>query len=643
MKKTLFFLRVVLLLLLFLSAFDFSLIKTSRHENPATAYVIIDSSLSMSLPSRMSRAKKFIKGMMLPKINNVKMRFFSLTDSLHETKNILLLTPSGAQTAYRAAFEKIMEASWNEHPDAVIFISDGADTQGASYDDLLKSFRESQMPFYTVYAGSMEGFPDVEVSEIQSPPTVKTGETVKILAHIIQSGFSGKKSVIEMSIHGGKTQRKIISYGDTEDVAVPFEVRAAKPGIVVGKIYALPLSGEKGTHNNEKYFSFIVQKEKWNLLLVLGSLQWEYTFLKRFLSSHPKLSVQSLWMKGTDAAEHPFIKKKLSAADIAFFADIDCVSLKKMLYVPSYTVVLAGHDMASHCGASQSALPFVFAGERHEQDVYKILPGNGLFHTGNMIISVIYPVKFKNPALSLKLEAESLDGRRFPFFAVSDSGGKKMAYVFSSSTWRWAFAKDKKQNDAYVSFWSAAIDMLLKKNVSSFEIFPERTRYTFSARAVARIVFSGDTADSPVFKAHVISPHGKRFNVAVTAEDTAASQFSAGFDAAEEGAYTVVAAGHAGDKNLGIKKTVVTVKNAPADYMHSRGNPAALNEIALLTGGKFINAGYEVLHARQVLQQLPQVVISRNEFKPLRSFMFFLLIVVLFCSDIFLRKRAGLP
>ncbi len=657
MRKLLLILRAVIFFLLALSFFDFSFMKKTKFQGPPHVFVVMDSSLSMSLPLRLKREKE-IAAELFPMEKNKKDShpyLYSFSDNLYPLSDYSLLSAAGKETAFRSTLAKIMDASWKLSPDFVFFLSDGADTQKASYDDILQSFHESSIPFYTVYTGTDASFPDVEVLDVQNPERVKIGEKVSVEALVSQHGFTGEKAVVQLLLRDGSIQKKTVTFNPEAEQSIHFDLRITKPGIVVGKIFVVPPPSEKGIYNNEKYFSFVVEKEKWNVLFFRGTLSWEYSFLQRFLASHPKLSLKMFWLRPDGMSTSSVPGRLLSNSDVVIFADAPCGALKRFTNTnkASFNLVLAGDTMKKSCMNSANLFPFSFLSQSGSNDVFKVSPKSlELFlHLSvqknsmpqNLFLSNVFPVKIHGQSVKTSLEAETLEGKKMPLFLLKDDGVKKIGYFLSSSTWKWAFSKDEKQINAYLTLWEEILGMFLKKPDQHFEIYTQRQTFSQNESARMFISYSGDAEDNPVFSAKVVTPSGKVKKVGIFPHSPLAAVFSSSFAPSEEGKHLLVVSGHTGDKILGTKKQIFYVKSFPKDYEDSEGKPETMKEIALKTGGKYFSYDDAVRHKDKILNAPKKISESQNVIKITRSAPFLLILLFLFCTDIFLRKRAGLP
>lgn len=654
MKNLLLFLRLILLALLFLSFLDYSFIRNMKRQRPVSLFVVVDSSLSMSLASRQKDAELAAQRLVSQKSGGIRYHLYHFSDTLHPFTDFTALSAKGEQSAYRETLSKIMEESWKHHPDAVFFISDGADTQNTPYEDLLQSFHESKIPFYTVYAGSENSFPDVHLLDVQVPPVVKVGEKVNVQSILSQQGFTGNSAAVRMDARGFLQQRKSITLRPQYVTSMSFELRVTKPGVYVGKTTVLPFAGEKGTQNNQKYFSFVALKDKWNTLFVYETLTWEYSFLKKFLASHPKLKVKSIWLRPDEKSKISFLSKEIPQNDFVIFGDVSCDVLSHLMNKTLSSLVLVSDSMKENCIKSQSFLPFAFtrAGfQKDDEEVYSVSLKHSPLFSGidwayqrladTLLLTELVPVRMRKGAKAL-LEAESLKGDKHPLYVTMDTGAKKSGYFFSSSTWRWAFSKDKGMQDAYVAVWRTILDGYIKKQKPAFEIYTERKMFSVNERGKFFIAFSGGSEQNPVFSSKLLLSSGKTMPLGFSPENSEQTLFSAENDLREEGKYSLIVTAKAGSKNIGTKKETFTVKKFPKDYEYSTGNPDALRRMAEMTGGKYFTAN-QLEQIKNTMSSVKNIQEERKSIKITRSPFFFALLLFLFCTDIFIRKRAGFP
>lgn len=333
-KKTLLLsLRIVALFCLFLILSEPILTIARRFVQKPTVAILMDTSKSMKLKgtqvSRKEELEDLLKSDLLEKLSSKsELEIYGFADTIFPL-NLKGDFPDslGRATSIGEATKSVEEKLKDKNLTGIVILSDGANNLG---EDPVFVAKSKDIPIYTCGIGEYTPPKDIAIERIVYNDIGYVDNKIPVQVDISQVGFDKLKipvSIKEISSGGGKetlTEKNLILSSSGGTQTVDFAITPKKEGIHQYELTVPQQTEELVKENNRRIFSIKVLKSKIEVLLVTGSLNWEYTFLKRALEKDKNIELKSLVYgknRKVFLGRFPQGEKELSQFDILVFVD----------------------------------------------------------------------------------------------------------------------------------------------------------------------------------------------------------------------------------------------------------------------------------------------------------------------------------
>ncbi|MCJ7498609.1 MAG: VWA domain-containing protein, partial [candidate division Zixibacteria bacterium] len=255
-------------------------------EKPKIA-LLLDSSRSMNIKDKTITRKEVLQNLLEEKsfkevLSKAEIQPYLFSDSIvpyNLSGNLPVF--SGEATSIGSSLEKLKENLRGEELTSVILLSDGTNNTGK---DPIAIARNYTMPVYTVGIGEFVPFKDLSLEKVEYDEIAYSGEYDTIKVTIKNQGYKGVKIPVLLQENKKVLARKELSFnisGELQETELVFEPE--EEGIHRYQVVIPKVEGESFQQDNLKSFTQKVLKKRFNLLLVRQSLNWEFSFLKRYL------------------------------------------------------------------------------------------------------------------------------------------------------------------------------------------------------------------------------------------------------------------------------------------------------------------------------------------------------------------------
>jgi hypothetical protein len=543
----------------------------------------------------------------------------------------------GSSTAMGEAVRSVEQELKNENLVAMVILSDGASNLG---EDPALVARSSGVPIYTCGTGDYQPVRDLSIDRIVFNEIGYVGDQIPIQLDISHTGFDDSR--IQISLKENNTtltqqNSKLGRSGATQTVEL--NITPEKAGLHSFTVALPVLDGESVSENNRRSFSIKVLKSKIKVLLICGSLNWEYTFLKRVLEKDKNVELETLvYGKNRQpiTGRFPQGADQLSSFDILILVDPPRFVFSRhkdevegyVLDQGGSVLFLLGREFTdTHAFTEASSLlPFDLAGSRITYSPANLtlkLTEEGKLHSvarladdpeeNERLWSDLPPfqgVAILGPAAK---DATNLAGFRdprvpgsiSPGIAVKNFGKGKVMAITVTPFWRWDFLLwgVGKDNQAYQTFWNNSIrwmvvreDMDLVNFSTDKKIYMGGERITLKAKifdqnyqkiqdaSVMAIVRDEAVADSEV--------------VNLGMDDL--GDYTAVLRALPPGKYSLEGKVFRDSKEIGSKAGEFLVEEFSMEDSDLKTNFDLLKRIADLSGGRY----YEQAQIKNLAQDL---------------------------------------
>jgi len=227
------------------------------------------------------------------------LRFYRYDDQLTATGPGLLWEisePAGRQTCIAATITRLLatEFAHAAEPAGILLIGDGHETGAGDPVAAATAAGQAGVPIWTSCFGGTTENRDIAVITASAQESLFTGQTGRIVAKLVQSGFGLDTVTVVLRREGRVVQQIPTALGDRAVSEVAFDIRENRPGLYEYEIRAEPMPGEADTANNSRAVFVRVHNEKIKVLLVEAQPYWDTKFLAQCLRSDPQVDLTQI-------------------------------------------------------------------------------------------------------------------------------------------------------------------------------------------------------------------------------------------------------------------------------------------------------------------------------------------------------------
>ena len=332
-KALLLSLRIIALFSLFLLLSEPILTIVKRHTQEPVVAVLLDASESMNLKgaqvTRKEELQDLLRSGFLEKLSSKsELEVYGFADTISPLNlNEGLPDSLGKATSIGEVTKSVEEKLKDQNLKGILILSDGANNLG---EDPVFVAKSKEIPIYTCGIGEYTPPKDIAIERIVYNDIGYVDNKLPIQVDISQVGFDKLKipiSIKKISPSGGKetlTQKNLTLSTSGGTQTFELGITPKEEGLHQYELTVPQQKEESVKENNRRLFSIKVLKSKMKVLLVTGSLNWEYTFLKRTLEKDKNIELKSL-VYGKNrriiSGRFPQGEKELNQFDILVFVD----------------------------------------------------------------------------------------------------------------------------------------------------------------------------------------------------------------------------------------------------------------------------------------------------------------------------------
>ncbi len=630
-KKTLLLgLRILALFSLFLVLSEPILTIARSHARKPMVALLLDTSRSMNLGTadvkRMDEMQNLLQNDVFDKISSrAELETFAFADSILPLDLRKRLPDSlGTATSIGGAMESVGKIFQKENLVGMVILSDGAHNLG---DDPVLVARSMNVPIYTCGVGQYTLSRDVSIERIVYNDIGYVGDRIPIQVDVSQTGFDDSKTPVSMKENKNVLAQQNLSLGKSGATqSIELAITPEQAGLHRYDL-TIPVSeGESVKENNQRSFTIKVLKSKIKILLITGSLNWEYTFLKRALERDKNVELEALIYgekRQPLLGRFPQGETQLGSFDILIFVDPPRFILKDhqkqledfIFSTGGSALFLLGKEFMDSYGFMEvaSLLPFDPAGRDVSFSPANLnlkLTEEGKLHPvtrlaenleeNEKLWSDLPPFLGAAVLGSAAKDATNLAGFRDPSnpalfspgIVVKNYGRGKVMATAATPFWRWDFLLwgIGKDNRIYQTFWNNSIRWLVvREDMDLINFFTDKTIY----RGGERITLKAKIFDQNYQKikdASVManvkgeaSPDSEMVNLSL--DDL--GDYAASLRALPPGNYSFEGKVFRDSKQIGTKRGEFLVEEYSVEDSDLKTNFDLLRRVAEVSGGKY--------------------------------------------------------
>ncbi|MCK4223995.1 MAG: hypothetical protein KAX39_02365 [candidate division Zixibacteria bacterium] len=684
-KALLLTLRIIAIFSLFLVLSEPILTIARRVSQKPVIALLLDISRSMNLKGanikRIEELQSLLKSDIFEKVSSeAELKTFGFADSLISLDIKGEFPDSlGTATSIGEAIELVQKEFKEKNLVGIVILSDGANNLG---EDPVVVAKSKDTPIYTCGVGEYTPPKDVSIERIVYNDIAYVDDQIPIQVDVSQAGFDNLKIPVSIKEKKATLAQQNLSLGKSgASQTVDFSITPKEAGLHQYRL-SIPFQKEESVkENNQRSFTIKVLKSKIKILLIAGSLNWEYTFLKRALERDRNIELETL-VYGKEGkpilGRFPQGEKQLSSFDILIFVDPPKFILKGhkketegfVFNQGGSALFLLGKNFMDTHGFMEisSLLPFDPSGKSitfSSANLNLKLTEEGKLHPVTQLVenseentkiwSDLPPFLGAVILGSATKDATNLAGFKNPLIpdilssgiVVRNYGKGKVMAITVTPFWRWDFLLwgIGKDNQIYQTFWNNSIRWLVvREDMDLINLFTDKKIY----KSGERITFKAKIFDQNYQKISdasvVVNIKGEALpdSEVINLSLGELGDYTATLRSLPPGKYLFEGKVFRDGKRIGKKRGEFLVEEYSVEDSDLKTDFDLLKRIAEVSGGKY----YEKEQIENLTQDLDLIEKEEQKKKEIQLWNHPLLLAIfVLCLSIewAIRKRSQLP
>lgn len=684
-RSVLIALRSLAFALTLLLLFEPLLTLTSSDKEPPVVAVLVDHSLSMSHTDQTGRRDSVVQSLLasssfasLASNSSLQLLKFSYAASLLSRDSLRM---EGGSTNISSALQTAVKKT-PASLRSIVLITDGNYNAGANP---LYDAERSRIPIFTVGVGDTAEQNDLSVSKLITNSIGYIGVTIPVDAVIRSSGLPATTVAVSLWEEGKKIEEKNVSLvpsaSGVSETPVQFSYTPASEG-TKKLIVRVPLIENESTGKNNSRSALVkILKSKMNVVIIAGAPGPDVSAVMQSLNSDknisPVLFTQLPNGELKTASATLSLNQSLSTADCAVLIELPTAqsTANTMQAVASSVrsrqipiLFIAGRQIdLQKLKEWEPLLPFTIANNRADeqtvlahpmpQHTYHALVQTDAVRFPSFAWDKLPPIYASFQSFAAKPESQTLLGIKIqgvtlqnPLLAIRSAANTKSLAVLGYGIHRWkllAGAGDETRG-VFDGWFSALVRWLATRDQDSrLKVTPSKELYSQGEP----VEFTGEVYNEnfrPIENADlqltIRTVEGEQ-TAATSLRSIGSGRYEGNTTGLREGEYVYRAVSLINGDTLATTSGRFSVGEQSMEFAETTLNKALLQQIASKSGGTYADASRFDSLVQRILSRpdmKPQERIRTSEFELWNLPAFLSVIVLLFGTEWFLRKRWGM-
>lgn len=629
-----------------------------KESNTGINLVIIDNSRSLEIDNRLDERNQILK----ENYNQESKYFYALfSDQISGIDNVIpSLSDSGlgSLTSLTPILKKLRENYGFEDINTITLISDGIFNHGGNP---IHEARLFQIPFITVMLGDTVQKKDLVAWNVICNEKAFTNTPVKIKAEINAYGYNREIAVNLLRENKIIATRNVKVEGKKNLFETEFTVSESQPSKIRYRIQVEPVENELTIKNNQ-YDFFITYFEKKNkILLISGGPGYDHEFIISVIRRVSEYKTISRTLKSSEefyegrldrnSFNEPSLVILLNFPSEKTSASLSNNVSDNIRYSGIPVLFIAGRNSDYNKLRSYEFLPFEANASVEKQSPVKTItnPDNPFTDIASSLNSS--PPLFRNiSALIIRPGTETYISDRFtgePVMVYRSSGEVKSSAFLNYGLWRWQLNASSDVGKNLEKLILKLIELSIEKESKTrFRIYPQKDIFDYMQKpliiAEARDENNNLTVNASV-TGKVISSAGKEYPLVFS---ISGMKYHAILHELPPGDYKVEASAELNGAYLGSDNSRFLSDTLKTEYMMTRSDLKALQELASNTGGYLVkkenyNSIREITDSISASIFLDKTVTEKIKLK--ENIWMLVIIIMFFATEWIMRKRNNIP
>ncbi len=207
-------------------------------------------------------------------------------DSANFVKSLSEINADQPVSRLGASLQQTLELQRGRPTSAVVFLSDGINTEGITLTDAAPFYRSADLPVFAIGVGSDQAEPDIQLTDVLAESVAFVGDTIQLPYNLRLTEVSANAVKVQVrNLDSGVVlaEQSLPIKPNQEQASGTLTFSAEQPGTMRLSIEVIPVAGEKATENNNLQRTLEIRDQAINVLLVQQLPSYEFRFLKSLL------------------------------------------------------------------------------------------------------------------------------------------------------------------------------------------------------------------------------------------------------------------------------------------------------------------------------------------------------------------------
>ena len=652
-------LSLLIILLLFLNPYFFS--SEMIRKNPRILF-LLDNSESLNIKKGdyegLDSYKKVLDQLSMNNNQAIDFEYFTIGSGSRQIPSPDSLSFSEGETNFAQAISQIQELE--DDFDASVLISDGIITFGRNPSLQVSNL---SIPIYSIGLGDTSKVRDITINNIVSNPNGFTDTRHVIEVEISHYGFTNQTITVQIKNSSGTIlESQEIRFENSESIKnIPFEIELTEAGLQQYSIQIIDKPEEWSIENNTSTVSIDVSDSKTRILHLAFEVHPDVKMLRSILEEDQNVELSTLtWLGGSRFVENTI--PNLDEVDLIIFhglptnsfesPDLSRISTFPTLYLhlPKTRSIRTSQfseiNLLQNTGNQLFEVSLFPATESAEHPIME-LPEIGFQNVSPVIGSLRSVSTFPD---AVELFKSGFQGIETPntIISVNERGSIRRATV---SAWGWyrMYQSPVEAERVFVVqlFNNLATWTSNDPDERRLKIKPTKQVFNLSDQVIINGNLNNESG-SPESEATVeftlTHQNGEDRTSNMSNEGNGVYKFES--SSLSPGLYSYSATARKGGREIDSQSGEFLVQDSNSELINTVRNDELLKTLANQTGGKYflwnnIRDFWGVLNSDNILQQKEELV--ESYIFPVRSFLWFILVLMLLGAEWFGRKYYSLP
>ncbi|WP_417731942.1 hypothetical protein [Rosistilla oblonga] len=325
--------------------------------------MLVDDSASMQLPAgdsasdvginRLARAQRLLAepDWVQALEQRYRLKMYAVSEQIRPMGSVAELQADGQSSRLGDGLLQLTNAQRGRSTAAIVLMSDGIVTDGASLRVAADRLAAQNIPLWTVGLGGEQPPPELAIDEVVADDRAFLGDEVQVRVLLRGTAPAGSEVAVELRDRDSDAllaRQQVRMESSPTRTVVPLTFTADRPGIWNLQVVVPPIDGEIFTDNNRKPMRLVVRDEPIGVLLIAQQPSYEFRFLKHLLeraqgqgnAAENLIRLTSVLQDGdpryaeqdrSAAALPPVKPDELEALDVVILCDADVDQLGELM------------------------------------------------------------------------------------------------------------------------------------------------------------------------------------------------------------------------------------------------------------------------------------------------------------------------